>query len=68
MAGLTAHHCNCRSIALPGTLAVIAAHLLHLDIFGNFHLTYSAISTAILAAAPLCFARELLSMPSGVIG
>lgn len=47
-------------VALPGTLAIIAAYLLQLDAFGHFNLTYSAASSAILASAPWCFARIVL--------
>lgn len=51
---------SCRNVALPGTLAVIAGRFLHMDVFANFNLSYGAIATAILTAAPLCFARESL--------
>lgn len=44
-------------VALPGTLAVVAAFFLKVDPFGHFDLSYSVASSAVLVSAPLCFAN-----------
>lgn len=56
----TAVPLNCRDVALPGTLAVLAARWLGLDVFGGFRWDHQDILQGVVAIAPLCLLSESL--------